>query len=103
MVTSKELVCPIRDVLDGISKWSCLVLLALAERPMRFGEFRAEIDGISQSALAEALHRLRRDGYIARDVRYRLTALGESLIGPVKLLERWAIENAPEIAKRNHL
>jgi len=89
-------------VLDGIgNKWSYLILLALAERPMRFGEFRAEIDDMSQRALTETLRSLRRDGLVARDVfsttppsvRYRLTELGESLAGPVKLLERWAIES----------
>src|ERR1700723_1048854 len=94
--------CPIRDVLDGIgNKWSYLILLALAERPMRFGEFRAEIHDISQGALTKTLRSLRRDGLIARDVfatippsvRYRLTELGESLAGPVKLLERWATES----------
>jgi DNA-binding HxlR family transcriptional regulator len=75
--------------------------LALAERPLRFGEFRAEIDDISQRALTETLRRLRREGFVTRDVcstpppivRYRLTALGESLVGPVKLLERGAIES----------
>jgi DNA-binding HxlR family transcriptional regulator len=94
--------CPIRDVLDGIgNKWSYLILLALAERPMRFGEFRAEINDISQRALTKTLRSLQRDGFVARDVfsttppsvRYRLTELGESLVGPVKLLERWAIES----------
>jgi DNA-binding HxlR family transcriptional regulator len=94
--------CPIRVLLDGIgNKWSYLILLALAEHPMRFGEFRSEIDDISQRALTETLRNLRRDGLIARDVfatippsvRYRLTELGESLVGPVKLLERWAIES----------
>jgi DNA-binding HxlR family transcriptional regulator len=100
--------CPIRNVLNDIgNKWSYLILLALAERPMRFGEIRAEIDDISQRALTEALRSLRRDGFVARDpfsttppsIRYRLTELGESLVGPVKLLERWAIEKKFEILR----
>jgi DNA-binding HxlR family transcriptional regulator len=93
---------PIRDVLDSIgNKWSYLIFLALAERPMRFGEFRTEIDDISQRALTKTLRSLRRDGFVARDVftttppgvRYHLTELGESLVKPVKLLERWAKDN----------
>jgi DNA-binding HxlR family transcriptional regulator len=68
---------------------------------MRFGEFRDEIDDISQRALTKTLRVLRRDGFVARDlslaappsIRYRLTDLGESLVGPVKRLEHWAIEN----------
>jgi DNA-binding HxlR family transcriptional regulator len=98
--------CPIRDVLDDIgNKWSYLILLSLAKRPMRFGEFRVEIDHISQRALSETLRSLRRDGFVARDlfsttppgVRYRLTELGESLLGPVRRLECWAIENMAAI------
>jgi DNA-binding HxlR family transcriptional regulator len=100
--------CPIRDLLDGIgNKWSYLILLALAERPMRFGEFRSEIDDISQRALIKTLRRLRRDGFVARDlfstippsIRYRLTELGESLVGPVRLLERWAVESQVAILR----
>jgi DNA-binding HxlR family transcriptional regulator len=96
----------IRDVLDSIgNKWSYLVLLALAKRPMRFGDFRIEIDGISQRALTLTLRCLRRDGVVARDpvqatppgVRYRLTELGESLVGPVRLLVRWAADNMATI------
>jgi DNA-binding HxlR family transcriptional regulator len=68
---------------------------------MRFGEFRSEIDDISQRALTQTLRSLRRDGIVARDlfpttppsVRYRLTELGESLVGPVRVLERWAIDH----------
>jgi DNA-binding HxlR family transcriptional regulator len=100
--------CTIRDVLDGIgTKWSYLMLLALANGPMRFGEFRVEIDDISQRALAETLRSLRRDGLVARDVfsttppsvRYRLTDLGESLVLPLKELERWAMESVAIILR----
>jgi DNA-binding HxlR family transcriptional regulator len=99
---------PIRDVLDGIgNKWGYLILLSLAERPMRFGEFRAELGDISQRALTETLRRLGRDGFVARDrasmtpsgIPYRLTELGTSLVGPVKLLERWAMENMVAILR----
>jgi DNA-binding HxlR family transcriptional regulator len=102
----------IRDVLGGIgNKWSCLILLVLAEHPMRFGEIRAEIDDISQRALTDTLRSLQRDGYIALDrlptaepsVRYELTKLGRSLVGPVKRLERWAIENKFEILRRRDM
>jgi DNA-binding HxlR family transcriptional regulator len=100
--------CPVRDVLDGIAgKWSYLILLALAERPMRFGEIRAGIDDIPQRALTETLRSLRRNGFVVRDLcsttspnaRYRLTGLGESLVAPVRLLERWALEKKFEILR----
>jgi DNA-binding HxlR family transcriptional regulator len=100
--------CPIRNVLHEIGNtWSYLILLALAQGPMRLGEIRAEIDDISQRTLTETLRSLRRNGFVARDpflttppsIRYRLTDLGESLVGPVKLLEHWAIEKKFEILR----
>jgi DNA-binding HxlR family transcriptional regulator len=100
--------CSIRAVLDGIGgKWGFLILLALANGPMRFGEFRVEIDRISQRALAETLRDLRRDGLVARDVfsttppsvRYRLTDLGKSLVVPIRELERWATESVVAIVR----
>jgi DNA-binding HxlR family transcriptional regulator len=102
----------IRDVLDGIgNKWSYLILLILAAHPMRFREIRAEIDDISQRALTETLRNLQRDGYIALgrlpaaepSVRYELTELGQSLVVPVKRLERWAIENKFEILRHRDM
>ena len=42
--------CPVRNVLDQLaSKWSVLILTALAQRPYRFGELKREIGDISQS------------------------------------------------------
>ena len=102
----------IRDLLDVIgNKWSYLILLALAKRQMRFGEFRAEVDDISQRALTQTLRNLRRDGIVARDlfpttppsVRYRLTELGQSLVGPVQLLEHWAIEHMVAILQHREV
>ena len=54
--------CPIRDVLDQIaSKWSVLILSALAERPYRFGELRRAIGDISQRMLTQTLRDLQAD------------------------------------------
>jgi len=91
--------CPIRDVLDHIGdKWSTLILLALAARPMRFNELRRSVPDISKRMLTETLRKLQRDGFLARrvfdtkppSVEYRLTALGESLLVPLDALNTWA-------------
>ena len=56
-------VCPTFDVMHGIGwKWTTFVLMALAERPHRFGELRRLFPGISKRMLTQTLHDLQRDG-----------------------------------------
>lgn len=74
------------------------MLLALSEKPYRFGELRRLIPDISQRMLTQTLRDLQRNGLISRtvfptqppSVEYRLTALGESLLEPMSALVRWA-------------
>ncbi|MER8399168.1 helix-turn-helix domain-containing protein [Mesorhizobium sp. M1348] len=91
--------CPIRDVIQGISnKWSSLLMMALAEKPYRFGELRRLVPDISQRMLTQTLHDLQRDGYVHRQVfptkppsvEYSLTDLGRSMFGPLHQLMQWA-------------
>lgn len=94
--------CPVRTVIDHIGgKWSSLLLLALAERPYRFGELRRLVPDISQRMLTQTLRDLQRDGYVNRtvfptkppSVEYSLTPLGVSLHGALLVLIRWAEDN----------
>jgi DNA-binding HxlR family transcriptional regulator len=91
--------CPVRGVLDRIGdKWSTLIVITLAERPLRFGELRRTIPDISQRMLTQTLRDLQRDGLISRhvfptqppSVEYRLTEMGQSLLEPLAGLVRWA-------------
>jgi DNA-binding HxlR family transcriptional regulator len=100
--------CAIRDVLDRIGdKWSYLLILKLAERPHRFSELRRAVDDISQRMLTETLRSLQRDGLIDRtvfpttppSVEYRLTALGQSLLVPMRGLVAWADAQLPVITQ----
>lgn len=94
--------CPVRDVLDHIGgKWNSLMLLALADGPMRFSELRRFIPDISQRMLTQTLRDLQRDGYLLRtvyptlppSVEYRLTDLGHSLLVPLRALVQWSQSN----------
>lgn len=94
--------CPVRDVMSQISgKWSSLLLLALSERPYRFGELRRLVPDISQRMLTQTLRDLQRDGYIDRtvyptkppSVEYAMTQLGHSLFDPLSKMMKWAAEN----------
>ncbi|HET6160044.1 MAG TPA: helix-turn-helix domain-containing protein [Dongiaceae bacterium] len=91
--------CPVRGVLDRIGdKWSMLIVITLAEQPLRFGQLRRTIPDISQRMLTQTLRDLQRDGLISRhvfptqppSVEYRLTALGQSFLEPLAALVRWA-------------
>lgn len=104
--------CPVRQVLDQIGdKWSTLMLIALSEKAYRFGELRRLIPDISQRMLTQTLRDLQRNGLITRtvfptnppSVEYRLTPLGQSLLGPLNALVRWAETNyARIISARDH-
>jgi len=91
--------CPVRNVMQGINgKWSPLLVMALAEKPYRFGELRRLVPDISQRMLTQTLHELQRDGYVHREVfptkppsvEYSLTDLGRSMFVPLYQLVQWA-------------
>jgi DNA-binding HxlR family transcriptional regulator len=97
----------VRNVLDRISgKWHTLLISALVDGPLRFGELKRALPDISQRMLTQSLRDLQRDGLIARrvyptlppSVDYRLTDLGRSLIEPLGALIRWAEAQAEAIA-----
>jgi len=94
--------CPVRQVMQGIfGKWSTLLVLALSEKPYRFGELRRLVPDISQRMLTQTLRDLERDGYVYRkvyatkppSVEYGLTPLGTSMLTPLHDLVIWAGDN----------
>ncbi|HET6449923.1 MAG TPA: helix-turn-helix domain-containing protein [Spirochaetia bacterium] len=91
--------CPTRRVLDRIAdKWTVLVVGALQDGTLRFGEVRRTVQGISQKMLTETLRGLERDGIVKRKiyasvppkVEYSLTPLGKSLTGLLESVRNWA-------------
>jgi DNA-binding HxlR family transcriptional regulator len=86
-------------------KWSVLIVSRLGAKAMRFNEIKREIGGISQRMLTLTLRGLERDGLVTRTVfptipprvDYELTALGRSLLVPVKGLGDWALKNIGRI------
>ncbi|RJF90643.1 winged helix-turn-helix transcriptional regulator [Sphingomonas cavernae] len=96
----------IRETLSRIGdKWSVHVIGSLIEGPMRYNRLRRAVSGISQRMLTLTLRLLERDGLVKRDVlhtapptvEYQLTALGETLIEPIRALSHWAREYRHEI------
>ena len=98
--------CPSRKVLDRISdKWTALVIYALAEGTMRYGELQRRIGGVSQKMLTQTLRSMEDDGLVARKiypvvppmVEYSLTPLGKSLIEPLSAVRQWAERHLPQL------
>ncbi|MGX1099369.1 DNA-binding HxlR family transcriptional regulator [Amorphus sp. MBR-141] len=91
--------CPVRDVLDHIGdKWTSLILLVLADAPLRFSAIRRAVPDISKRMLTQTLRTLERDGLVTRhvfptkppSVEYRLSPLGHSVVTPLVALVDWA-------------
>jgi DNA-binding HxlR family transcriptional regulator len=98
--------CPSRVVLDHVtSKWGVLVLVALSDRTMRWGELRRVVEGISEKMLASTLRTLEQDGLVLREatpsipprVDYSLTPLGEELSARLLPLMEWVVGHADAI------
>lgn len=98
--------CPTRVVLDHVtSKWGVLVLAALADGTLRWGELRRRVDGISEKMLASTLKTLERDGIVERvahpvippHVDYSLTDRGRGLMAAMSPLLLWVAAHAEEI------
>ncbi|WP_158785077.1 helix-turn-helix domain-containing protein [Pantoea sp. BAV 3049] len=98
--------CPSREVLKRLtSRWSLLVLVALEEETLRFGELRRKIGGVSERMLAQTLRYMEEDGFVERiayevvppHVEYRLSPLGQQVRGQVAGLADWIEMNLHQI------
>lgn len=94
--------CPCRGVLDLLAdKWSALVIGALEARPLRFGELKKRLDGVSPKVLTATLRRLEERGLLDRAVfaevpvrvEYSLTPLGRDAGRPLRELRDWVESN----------
>ena len=98
--------CPCRVLFDQIAdKWSMMILVVLADGPLRFNAIKRGLEGITQKALTQTLRKLERNGIVARHViatspvavEYEITDLGRTLIEPFKALYVWTKDKMPEV------
>ena len=99
--------CLSRQVLGLIAdQWTPLVIYALEQGTMRFGQLLKRIDGISKKMLTQTLRAMERNGLVQRVVypvvppvvEYSLTPLGQTLIEPMQALRGWAYGHMQEVA-----
>lgn len=101
-------ICPSREVLALIGeKWVSLVIGALENNTLRFGELKRTCEGVSQKMLTQTLRKLERSGLVVRTVyadmlplkvEYHLSELGRSLLPVVQSTKRWAENNLHKIS-----
>jgi DNA-binding HxlR family transcriptional regulator len=98
--------CESRQALDRLAdKWTCLIVYALLNGPLRHGELRRKIDGISQKMLTQTLRSMEADGLVQRTVidvipphvLYSLTPLGQTLSEPLVAICKWAMDHLHEM------
>jgi DNA-binding HxlR family transcriptional regulator len=93
--------CPVEAALDVIGgKWKPLILWALGENVMRFGELQKGLPGVNAKMLTKQLRELEDDGIITRTVypevpprvEYAITDFGRTLIPILEALCNWGAE-----------
>lgn len=78
-------------------KWKPTIIWEIHERPLRFGDLRRRVQGITEKMLFEQLRQLEVDGIVHREVydesparvEYSLTATGAGLNAAVHELAEW--------------
>jgi DNA-binding HxlR family transcriptional regulator len=94
------------DILTRVGgKWTILLLTAIGDRRMRFGELHRAIDGISQRMLTVTLRNLEHAGRLIRTahatipprVEYELSDRGRSLKLALAPISQWVLENGTGI------
>lgn len=98
------------DILGG--RWNSRIIGALYHEPAkRFSQIKAELDGISDTALSAALKQLLEEDMIRRDVidakppmvEYCLTEKGESSVPLLRSICAWAVQYHPEFSDASHV
>jgi DNA-binding HxlR family transcriptional regulator len=94
--------CPLTYTLSKFDgKWKPLILWAVKDQPLRFGELHRTVADASLKMLTKHLKELEKDGMLNRKVfpeipprvEYRLTPLGRSFIPVLSAMLDWGIKN----------
>ena len=90
--------CPVRatiDVIDG--KWKPIIVNALKQETLRFGQLRRQVPEAARKVLTEQLRELEDDGIIVRwtsekrweRVEYSLSSYGRTLVPVLTQMAKW--------------
>lgn len=97
----------LRGVLELVAdKWAILIIYHLHGRTLRHTQLKVLLEGVSTRMLTLTLRRLEQNGLVKRKVypvtpprvEYSLTALGETLVEPLKQLCAWAESHVDDVS-----
>ncbi|WP_084635219.1 winged helix-turn-helix transcriptional regulator [Propionicicella superfundia] len=103
--------CVSRAILEhATGRWGSLVLVSLADGPLRFTQIRRQVAGIGDRMLSQTLQRLDADGLISRTelsaipphVEYALTELGRPIADRIGALIETIYEQLPGIVAHHY-
>lgn len=106
----KQRMMPVQDALDILhGKWKLLILMSLAEGPMRFKEIQRQVEGITAKMLSKELKDLEMNELVERTVydtipvavEYSRTAYGDSLRKVIDELHTWGVQHRKRLMRRN--
>lgn len=92
--------CPIESTLAMISgKWKILIIKALSQGPVRYGQLSREVAAVSAKVLTQQLRELEQDGLVARTVfpevpprvEYSLSRTGGALATVLEALRNFGL------------
>jgi DNA-binding HxlR family transcriptional regulator len=83
--------CPVERFVSVVSgRWKVMILWRLFLEKRRYSVLAAEVPGVSQRALSQALAELCADGVIRRDGDgWMLTPLGEAMLPALSAMLSW--------------
>jgi DNA-binding HxlR family transcriptional regulator len=94
---------PLAEAVERVGdRWSLLIVDALLDGPLRFGDLEEAVAGVASNILSQRLKQLEKDGvvlarrYSDRPPRfaYELTGAGHELAGALRLLTAWGARRA---------
>lgn len=103
---------PLEEAVARIGdRWTLLIVAALLDGPLRFGELSDRVEGIAPNVLTKRLRQLEADGvivsspYSQRPPRfaYELTGPGRDLAGALALLSSWGQQHTEHTDAGHHL
>ncbi|MDO4574287.1 MAG: helix-turn-helix domain-containing protein [Planctomycetia bacterium] len=97
--------CPVTPLLLMLQgKWKFQIIYELCIKdPIRFGELKKAIDGVTNTVLTSSLRELEKDGLISRiqfneippHVEYSLTEKGKALLPVFYEITKWGFKYTP--------
>lgn len=91
-------------------RWTLLVVAALLDGPLRFGDLQETVPGIATNVLTQRLRALQEEGLVSAEpystkparYSYELSAAGAELAGALRLLADWAARHRSDVEPLRH-